>query len=345
MKKTSIINRINGKVKFVVICTIISFITCSGLAQVKLGLKKNKFSEVPDQGISGTTHEKYLGKIVFSNERISKDDPEESEFKERFNADEPLYGRYYYAKSAANTPVYQYYDLKKRKTDGPCRGDCKYALNIFREGSDGVFTARCGELNGEETEWTTWQLSINPVADDPEQVEKFWVNLLNELAPGEYNFRAELVFGQSACSFNPNNNNGYAYVSDPVAVGNFTIVKEAGMRVKFNRTFATNFEPVMRESALEGKMLSEIKRYAKAIEWNVQFSKLSITEAWEYQRNDYGVLLSRTCHTYAYGIDPNKECAGYPFLFKQEALNNGDYGPLQIKYEGYYGKSGVDCSE
>lgn len=329
--------------RIVYILSLSLVLTC--LSTESLWAQKSKFKHVPDQGISSPTHERYLGKIMFSNERISKDNPDESKFKERFKADEPLYGRYYYAKSAANTPVYQYYDLKKRKSQGPCRENCRYALSIFREGSDGVFTARCGELLGEETEWTTWQLSINPVADDPEQVEKFWVNTLNELPPGEYNFRAELWFGESACSFNPKDNNGYAYVSDPIAVGNFTIVKEPGMKVKFNRTFESNFEPVMTEPELESKMLSEAQRYGKEIGWDVEFSQISITESWEYERNTYGVLLSRTCHTYVYGAHPETGCAGYPFLFKQEALNDGSFGPLNISYEAYYGKSGIDCSE
>ena len=68
-----------------------------------------------DQGMTSATHSANVGKIVFSTEEIKFKNEDPSKLRTSFREGEPIYGRLYFARSMANTELYQLQDEKRHK--------------------------------------------------------------------------------------------------------------------------------------------------------------------------------------------------------------------------------------
>ncbi len=313
-------------------------------AQSKWDKKKSKFRKGTDQGMSSKTHEKYIGKIVFSNARISKDNPDESDFRTTFKADENLYGRVYMAYSASREPMFEYYDEQKRKIEEPCDYGCSYAIILERKETGETQPIRCNDLGGDELKWTSIQLSLYPDAlnGDPEEPDREWVYWMRELPAGEHTFTATYFVGEGACNFDAESNSGYAHVTDPMATGEFTIIKEDGMEIPFRMTFE-RYESVMDLSSLRGSILERAHILAREAEWAIKYTRVTAIGDWEYERDVYNNVIRRSCDTRILGKDADGNCAAYPFTVIQEHMGGGRYGQVKTAFQGLVGTQGLDC--
>lgn len=319
--------------------------TVVGHGQSKWDKKKGKYRKGTDQGMSSSTHEKYVGQIVFAKSRISKDNPDESTFTNTFKANENLYGRVYMEYSASREPMFEYYDTQKRKIEEPCDYGCSYAVVIERMETGEKQAIRCNDLGGDELKWTSIQLSLYPDAlnGDPEEPERDWVFWMRELPAGSHDFTISYFVGEGACSFDAASNSGYAHVTDPMATGQFTIVKEADMEIPFRMTFE-RYEPVMDLSSMRGSILEKAHILAREAEWNVQFSKIAAIGDWEYERNVYQEIIRRSCDSRILGKDADGNCAAYPFTIIQEHVGGGRYGQVKTGFQGLVGTQALDCN-
>lgn len=322
----------------------LGFTAFSTTAQPKWDKKKSKFRKGTDQGMSSETHERFVGQIVFSGSRISKDNPNEAGFQTTFKANENLYGRIYMAYSASREPMFEYYDQQKRKIEEPCDYGCSYAIILERQETGEKQPIRCNDLGGDELKWTSIQMSLYPDAPngDPEEPKREWVYWMRELPPGEHTFTATYFVGEGACNFDAESNSGYAHVTDPMAVGEFTIIKEEGMDIPFRMSF-DRYESVMNLSSMRGSILERAHLLAREAEWDVQFTKITAIGDWEYERDVYNDIIRRSCDTRILGKDSSGNCAAYPFTIIQEHMGGGQYGQVKTGFQGLVGKQDLDC--
>lgn len=322
------------------------FLTFSVFSQDKWEKKKKKFRDGTDQGMSSATHEKYVGQIVFSNVRIDKDNPDESSFKTTFKANENLYGRVYMEYSASREPMFEYYDTRKKTIEEPCDYNCGFAVVVARKETGEQKAIRCADLVGDELKWTSIQLSLypDPLNGDPEEPERTWVYWMRELPPGKHDFTVTYLVGDggAACDFRSDSNTGYATITDPMSVGEFTIVKEEEMEIPFRMKFS-RYESEMDLSDLSADILDRANSYSRQSNLNVLYTDVTIIEQWEYERNAYNDIIKRTCDARIYGKDQDGRCAAYPFTVIQDHIGGGQYGQVKVGYQSYIGKRDLDC--
>ncbi len=321
------------------------FISSWGHTQSRWDKKKTKFRKGSDQGMSSATHEKYVGQIVFANSRISRDNPDESTFQNTFKANENLYGRVYMEYSASREPMFEYYDTDKKKIEEPCDYGCSFAIVLERKETGERKAIRCNDLGGDELKWTSIQLSLypNPGEGDPEEPERSWVYWMRDLPAGQHDFSVTYFVGEGACNFDAETNTGYAHVTDPMAKGEFTIVKEEGMDIPFRMTF-DRYEPVMDLASMRGSILERAHILAREADWEVTFSTITVIGDWEYERNIYEEIIRRSCDTRILGKDKGGNCAAYPFTIIQEHVGGGRYGQVKTGFQGLVGKQELDCN-
>jgi hypothetical protein len=129
-----------------------------------------------DQGMTSATHSKHAGKIVFAKDLSSiafkKEKP--NNFRNSFNASEPIYARLYLKKSVGNTPhegskayaaVFMY-DLYINGQKVPF----KKAFGMYKHIPDSERTFFMNETTDQDIMhvWTTWRPTLLPNETDEE---------------------------------------------------------------------------------------------------------------------------------------------------------------------------------
>lgn len=326
-------------VLLVIIC--LSVTTLQVCAQNLLQKAKNKMKggeskeeytkEDNGEGVTGPLHEKYMSKIVFASEKVTRALPESS-FKTTFTLGEPIYCRAYIARGIGD---YYIYDSQGKNTnyggfgadysssvysmayaDGVLIMDQPIAVDALRKNDAGKF------LN-------TYQIYFFRSADDEGNDLKL-INALNKLADGEHKIRIESFAGSG-----PDRTS-----KQPIAVGEFTLIKKGS--AKLNRSFA-DLTPGMKDPALEAKILKVVQGHAKKNGWKETFSKVKInSEGWTVQRNSLtGVVLSRTISAWAFAVWPDGRCSYQDFSVKQD--HDGKNFMDNTYFEGIGTKTDCDC--
>lgn len=274
---------------------------------------------IDDQGITSATHQKYVGKIVWSNGKVSMDSPDESRFKTKFNAGETIYGRYYLAESLQN------FVLKQENTE--VRAARTYT-DIYIDGVLQDLEFEPAELTSEQIIATTRQIWVHtPItADAGFGGTKRWIDLVNKkMTPGEHVIRFDLRIEDC---------------KGVLATGSFTYVKGTP-KLKYGWNFGS-YPTGMKDAALEASILKYIQNAATAQGWDEKFSKVKIySNDWNTLRNDYGVILGRTIGAYCYATWPDGHCTVQAFAFKQD-YNGSAYSKTLGLFKNFT-QDEVDC--
>ena len=115
-----------------------------------------------DQGMTSELHRQNVGKIVFSNSEIKFRNEDPAQLRTEIKLSEPLYARVYLPKAMLNHPFYiQGQEIPM------ARLEAHQTIKMFIDGKKQAY--RFGEFAAHEelgekaaTEWTTWQMNLNP---------------------------------------------------------------------------------------------------------------------------------------------------------------------------------------
>lgn len=291
-----------------------------------------------DKGMTNATHSKYVGQIVFSNSKISMDNPDESSFKNSFGISENLYGRLYMPKSVENYPIYSTSYLKIGDTSAPSHNQYgKFFYNIYIDGEIyewwNIETVVLSKKNNQST--TTYQVWINPKPEDM-AVNDAWKDIIKKLTDGEHTIRVDAVPGSPSSYVSPT----------PVASGEFKLTKGSGESFvgDYGKTF-DEVEAKMTNTALETEMLTAARDHAKVNSWKEDFKAVKIANRdWTTIYHELtGAVVRRIIDVHCYAVWPDGHCTTQKFVFGQE-YNGKEYSKTIRLHNVTYGSYAVNLN-
>jgi hypothetical protein len=263
-------------------------------------IKPNKHLE--DQGITNPTHEKYVNQIVWSNNRIKLENPDESSFKTKFNADEKIYGRFYLSESMQNF----IYKQKKQEIDS-----YSFYFDVYVDGvkQDDMFEFT--NIGYDYCKVTTWQMLIHV----PREKEDFgssamWVKMANKnMTPGEHTVKFDLRVKDY----------------DGVVVSGSLVYVKGNEKVKHGWNLDSYTTDGMKDAALEAEILKSIQNHSTKVGWKEKFSRVKIASSdWTIITKEYtGVIVGRSVQAYCLATWPDGNCTVQPFWFTQQYNGSG----------------------
>lgn len=297
----------------------------------------------PDEGITCDVHQKNIGKILFSNDKITRGNMNsESVYKTSFNVGDIVYGRFYLSKglnkylvttSAGNS----YENEASSGMGGGSWAEAYFLMYIdgkpYNEKDNMVYKSEYPVDGGKHQ--TTGQTRIVPNQADGGP-KKEVTDAFNALSEGSHQVRIDMYGGFGLGS--------YKVTKEPIATGSFTLVKGKGATLKMGRTFE-DLKPGMTNADLEAKMLKAAQAKATGEGWKEKILKMKIrSEDWDIRRNELtGVVTARVIGGYAYAVWPDGHC-GYE---EMSFIQNHDGANFQnsIQWLSIGGQYDLDCSK
>ena len=285
-----------------------------------------------DNGISSPVHTKNIKKIVFSKTEIVKGQENESSFTNSFSATDNIYPRVYLEKSIGT----------EAKSIGDCYGGSNFIRWTFDDGAtklpewldESNFTATDEDL------WTTFQPGMSPSESDMNYDEskiKNFVKIVRYLPVGTHKVKMEVVYDipedeQPAGSRDEQNSRKFTTkfgTEKVLATGEFTLnVTEAGKKALYKKACPLYKDEVADYNRSAFTLVSNatsLVKETKNIDWN-KFTLLKIVGAkdWKYEKNYYGVILSRSAGAGVYLLNKEDGFIYYSSVsFYQENTSSG----------------------
>jgi len=262
-----------------------------------------------DQGITGETHRKNMGKIVWSKQRIQKDAQDQTPLTNRFQHGDPIYGRAFFPKSIVTLG-------KEKNCPNP---QAEFRIKAFVDGVDKGWLLR---HYLESSTWTTVQVTLNLVPGDEKDrmnigLPEKWAELVGAMAAGTHKVRVEWYgqVGDDACGLK-------------LAEGEFAFEKTD----KPVQTAAAGQKlppALMRNAALEASMIQAVKDRGWKNEAPV---KVVIVERdWRLIRNLLGTITHREINTHvALKKHADGSYRGTDISFRQAARSGGKWSPTEV---------------
>lgn len=275
-------------------------------------------------------HEKNVGKIIFSKQKLKPDVTNESMLSNTFNVGEPIFGRVF-----TKEPLKNYCLYSEDNGNGPwenvyCEG---YAYFYFNESKKPNASIKYNHKGGGSDDWTTWQMFINANGEDAKFNKESVINAVNDLPIGTHKVRVEIVAG-----------NAGRYAIEPAASGEFTLVKAQGAKLKLGASWA-DYKSKMTNATLEKQILTVVSDYAAKNGWKENFTKIKILDAdWIEIKNEYtGIPINRVLNLMAYAKWPDGHCTAQEFSVSQEyVLGTGAFSKT-ITFGGIGNQDKIDC--
>ncbi|HUM51409.1 MAG TPA: hypothetical protein PK431_06310 [Chitinophagales bacterium] len=274
-------------------------------------------------------HQKSIGKIVFSNQKITQENTSEALLKTTFKLDDAIYGRVFTETSVKNYALYR---------DGDVTGSAKtndksyYFIKIFIDGAAQKFLFNSDDNGGKYETWNTWQIFVAAKGDDAKNNRAHIVEALNKLSPGKHTIKLQLFGGES----------GIDYTIKPIAEGEFTLDVEAGKSMKIGKNWAS-YKAAMVNPALEKQIVDVVNKYATKQGWKETFTKAKILDAdWYVTKNEWtGIPLYRTINVVVYAKWPDGHCTAQEFSVIQN-YNDGAFSKV-TEYNALGNQDRIDC--
>lgn len=271
-----------------------------------------------DKGIINDVHGKYVGQIVWANQKIDFRNPDESSFKTSFEFGEYIYGRFYLNQSMQNTiyektgeehdRFYFYYDvyLNGQLLD--------YRIDSYLHEDDLL----------RRTSQQVW-IHIDDTRDNFDYGG--WLRIFNALPPGTHTIKADL---------RAKTPRGKAF-NTIFASGSFSITKKAGESLKWGNTYS-DFKAGMENSELESQILTCINSVKDNMDWDEVFYKVKIaSNEWhEVRDRNTNELIEKYVIAYCFASWPNGDHTVQQFSFKKYfdgVVFNGVIGDSQEKID------------
>ncbi len=276
-------------------------------------------TKLDDMGITNATHQKYVNRMVWSGEKISFTEPDETKFKTQFKSGEYVFGRFYLSESLQNYML---------KSIGNEASTIRYFFKVY---VDGVMQSRefdYTDLTEDKVKTTTMQVWVHiPKTDNGSTGNtKSWVTLANNMAPGEHTVKFDLYVDNC---------------EGVVTSGSFKYIK-GSERLKYGLSFK-DFTQGMTDATLTAEVLKAIQGHATREGWDEKFTRAKISSTdWTTVRNELtGVITGRVLYAYCQAAWPDGHCTVQPFTFKQD-YNGSTYSKV-INVVDVGEQKDVDC--
>lgn len=274
-----------------------------------------------DQGMTSDTHASHVGQIVFSTEEIKFRNEDPSKLRTSFKLGEPIYGRLYFAKSMANTPLYHTQISDELPPNSGREGRWEVKLYVDGENQNerfGAFTD--GKVSEKaEREWTSWQFNLAPERDELKEhrIVDPWIKVAAGLQPGTHTIKLEFYATQGQ------------YRSKPMAVGSFDLVVAEGASVAAGEFPKSTYTGDDVTSVAEDMKRALVGPVAKA---PGEILDVSVTSDWNYGRYTDTKGEYRKIQGTVLWADNNSDgvCRYTSYSFIQDKVGNG-WSTLKFK--------------
>jgi len=321
-----------------------------GSMMAGLDAMKYKCENVPtDNGSSGSVHDKNVKKIVFSKTEIVKGSENEAQFTSTFNLSDNIYSRVYLERSIGNEAA----------SIGDCFGKTYFIRYSFNNGATklpdwlnvNVHNTLMG-AEGSVDKWTTWQPAVSPSTEDLNfdiNSIKNYVKYIRYLPAGTHKIKMEVVYDipddeQPAGSRYEENCRKFTTkfgAEKVLASGEFTITfTEADKRALYKKVCPLYKKEIETYNRSEYSLVSNAKTLvtsATSVDWN-KFTLLKLVEFgdWKYEKNHYGIILSRKSFAGAFLLNKEDNFIYFSSVeFYQENISSGGdkYGSTKVSVE------------
>jgi len=312
---------------------------CFGITHAQKG-KKSDYTPIFE--IPNTTsapfkvpmHAANIGKIVFSDQKLTLENTNESLLKTSFNLGDKIYGRIFLSNSVGN---YMLYRADKGQTkEGETKNIRHGYFTIYYV--DGV---ELTNLRGDNHDYgsqdrNTWQIFPNGDAGDSDL--EYAREKLNQLAPGPHTMKVEVWAGETS---------SYPEADirsiKPLASGEFTLNVGANSKLKIGKSW-TDYKEA---TSMDAKITAEAKKmftdHLKLKQPNMVIKAIKNTNKdWSIHRDKYNQIEYRSLNVVAYVQDSQGKCWVYWGLYTQDYAGGGNYSTVLKKW-GDTPTEEIDC--
>lgn len=283
-------------------------------------------------------HSKYVGKIVFSDQKLTQENTKEELFKSSFNFGDPIYARVFTSNSVEN---YMTYDKKYGQTpSGEVLNTSACSYTVFYYIDNVEMIQLTYDNRYENSGINTWQQFIfNPDLKSKSDFNKEKViEFLYGLSPGVHKVKVEIWAGLNDLSIKP------------IAEGEFDFKVEAGSKIKTGiRWSDANWKAgeLSKDPKIKSKITELYSDYFKTNFPNLTVKDIKIISDGFgiYKDIDYGIIKSRYLKVDALIVDPSKpgRCFSYRSEYLQDYSGGGTYSDQFYRYRGAPEKLEIDC--
>lgn len=279
------------------------------------------FARIKDEGVKGGGQN--LNKVMFANSAITESS---SSFKSSFGGlSEGIYSRVYLPQSVYNMSADLGVGGKIRSYDIVYYMDGKYITSLTKDMSDADLKSK-----------TSWELSVAPaeVNDDNQAVVYNFAKALVKASVGKHRFKVVLRVNYL------NTWNAGMNESADIATGEFDLNVTESDKTALLKKLCPQFSWINNHTQLVPNSFSMVDQTKRPDEKVIKVVVLD--NDWTYQRNFWGVILSRTIR--GKGIIQNTRtglCFEIDILFSQQNISSGgsEYATTQFVRTGEYDNS------
>lgn len=275
---------------------------------------------------SSELHKANIDKIVFGNARINKDG-NASQLKTSFKPGEAIYGRAFMKTCMMNYKVYMTNVTAEASKNMEGHFDVNYTIDNKIFG-----TLMSSQLSNAGEKWSTFTIVTIGTGEDAEQNNEDFIKELNALPPGNHTVKLVVWSWQ-----------GDFISVDPVAIGEFTFVKDAGAKAMgVGRNFG-GVKAGMEDAALQDKCLKKMIAHAKSQGWSETFNQVKIIdEDWSTIRHPKtGIVTGRIINIAAKAKWPDGHCTYQEFSMIQD--HDGAAYMNAVNVYGVGSQTTIDC--
>jgi len=298
---------------------ILSLVYCMLFAlqtQAQATFSEDSKEYTKDGGMRSEFQKGNLGKIVFTPKRTDPTTITADQTKSTFNLGDIIYGRVF---MTTCIPNFKLYNGKKVQ----CNAAGQYYIVAFIDGErmGGVLINE--KLPHNILNATTFILIINGTGADAAANSLHFNKAINSLPDGTHTIKMELWGGME-------NDNYFGKTKEPIATGEFTLIKKPGSKAGIGRNF-TDIVPAKKDPEFEKKILKSLKD-SKDPKWKGNFTAVKIMAPdWTIERNNLtGVILDRTLPIKLKANWDDGHCTMQDFIVKEEYEGSGFQKTFQV---------------
>lgn len=316
---------------------VLFFGVCQLQAQKKKGYEP--IFEIPGRTAASSglsMHDKYMGKVVFSNQQLTRENTAESLFKSSFDLASPIYARVFTSNAVQNYMLYNK-ALGLNKASAHENTGYNYTCIYYIDGVN-VLDYNKDNSSGQLFNTSSWQLLVYIPNKDSDW--KTIRNALNALSPGTHKVRVEIWAGKSdIASKDENINTSFK----PIAEGEFDLLISNDSKIKIGKKWSD-----IAEGKADPKIKPELVKLFS--EWlKNDYSQYTIhsyklfQDDYGVQRDDYGLIKYRYMTIGAQATDKNGKCFSLSALYTQDYMGGGKYSTVFKQFGTYAQSQELDC--
>lgn len=314
-------------------------------SQAQLFQKKNKnyepVFEIPGRVASPSgiaIHEKYVGKIVFSDQPLTKENTTENVFKSSFEIGSPIYARVFAANSVNNYMLYKT-ALGQTKAGETSNSAGQYAIRYSIDEKPLVGFARTNGSENGRYNVSTWTENVFVLNKECDWGSKARRDSLNKLTPGTHKVKVVVWAGE----LHSRDASSDIHSIKPVAEGEFDLVIPEGGKFKVGKKWSdiADGQANPKIKADLTKLFSEVLKENYS-QYTIKSYKL-LQDDFGVQRDDFDLIKYRYMTIAAQATDKSGKCYYLSAMYTQDYMGGGTYSSMFKQWGSGAQVRDLDC--